>query len=307
MTEDRLSKRKKFGELRAQLDRLAAKSERKQRAGEFSVEEVRRAVRKSKPQSPKPAEQPPIVYSRDLPRREAPAARSRSEDTRRVKLEEAVSGEEVARGQRGRVYVVSNHTQDLTGGPALCRRFGKRMMSTAAGLCQRVAAACDLQELSADDIIFVDVESTGLGNSPLFLVGIMVWEGEGFAIRQFLARNYAEEAAVIHLFVEQCEGKRLLVTFNGKSFDFPFIRARAAANGIPFSLDPAHFDLLHECRRIWRHKLPDCRLQTLEDRVCGRTRPGDIPGADIPDAYHAYVARKTPSGLWRYCGTICWT
>ena len=289
MTADRLGKRKKFDELRAQLDRLAAQPARKKRAEDFSVEEVRRAIRKHKPRSPRPAEQPPIVYSRDLPRREAPAPRSCAEDGPRVKLEEAVSGEEITRGERGRVYVVSTHTRDLTGGRALCRRFGKRMLPAAAGLRQRVAAACDLQELSADDLIFVDVESTGLGNSPLFLVGIMVWEGEGFAIRQFLARNYAEEAAVVSLFVEECEGKRLLVTFNGKSFDLPYLRVRAAANGIALPPEPPHFDLLHECRRVWRGVLPDCRLQTLESRICGRLRGGDIPGSEIPEAYHAFV------------------
>ena len=33
----------------------------------------------------------------------------------------------------------------------------------------------------------------------------------------------------------------------------------------------------------------DDKLQTLEHRVCGRRRSGDIPGAEIPAAYHAFV------------------
>ena len=135
----------------------------------------------------------------------------------------------------------------------------------------------------------MDVESTGLGNSPLFLIGTMVWSGEGFEVRQFFARNYAEERGVIAKFIEIMADRRVLVTFNGKSFDFPYIRTRAAATGIAFQLDPWHLDMLHICRRIWKHRLPDCRLQTLESRICNRLRRGDIPGSQIPDAYHAYV------------------
>ena len=44
--------------------------------------------------------------------------------------------------------------------------------------------------------------------------------------------------------------------FNGKSFDFPYIRARSAANGLRFDLENEHLDMLHECRRIWRKRLP---------------------------------------------------
>ena len=83
--------------------------------------------------------------------------------------------------------------------------------------------------------------------------------------------------------------KKLLITFNGKSFDFPYIRLRATANGIPFDLELNHLDMLHECRRIWKLELPNCRLQTLEQHICGRSRHGDIPGDQIPAAYHSYV------------------
>ena len=138
-------------------------------------------------------------------------------------------------------------------------------------------------------MLFLDLETTGLTNSPLFLIGIMVWSGQGLEVRQYLARDYAEEAPAVALFAEACAGKRLLVTFNGKSFDLPYVRARALVSGVPFEASPVHFDLLHECRRIWKRALPDCRLQTLEQHVCGRARPADIPGHAIPDAYHDFV------------------
>jgi hypothetical protein len=117
----------------------------------------------------------------------------------------------------------------------------------------------------------------------------MVWHEGDFEARQFFARNYAEERAVLAMFLDECASRKLLITFNGKSFDFPYIRARSAANGLRFDLAPAHLDMLHECRRIWKRSLPNCKLQTLETFICRRKRHGDIPGDQIPDAYHEYV------------------
>ena len=59
--------------------------------------------------------------------------------------------------------------------------------------------------------------------------------------------------------------------------------------GVRFAVEPYHMDMLHVCRRIWRGSLPDCKLQTLESRICNRMRQGDIPGGEIPNAYHEYV------------------
>ena len=53
--------------------------------------------------------------------------------------------------------------------------------------------------------------------------------------------------------------------------------------------EPHHIDLLHHSRRVWRQQLPNCRLQTLERYICGRHRVGDLPGSEIPEAYHDYV------------------
>ena len=140
-----------------------------------------------------------------------------------------------------------------------------------------------------EEVIVIDLETTGLGHSPLFLIGTLTWEEDNLIVRQYLARNYAEEPAATAAFLDSLPEKKLLVSFNGKSFDIPYLRARAAACGIPYTLTLAHFDLLHTARRLWRGTLPNCRLQTLERHLCARTRGNDIPGADIPDAYHDYV------------------
>ncbi|MFH1007042.1 MAG: ribonuclease H-like domain-containing protein [Candidatus Latescibacterota bacterium] len=282
------SKEDRIKALRARLDQMSQEFSRKKGDKLFAADEIRAAIRREKSPRGKPAESQPIIYHRDLPRTDPHGLLYGAEQGGGISLEEAVPGEEV-HTERGKAFLVSARVDDLDEAALFSRNFEERISPEDSAFCQRVAATVDPQKLALDDLIFVDIETTGLSSSPLFLIGTMIWETDGFEVRQFLARNYAEEAAVISLFLETCLPRKLLVTFNGKSFDFPYIRTRAAANGIPFDLAPAHFDLLHECRRIWKDVLPDCKLQTLETHVCKRPRYGDIPGSQIPDAYHAYV------------------
>lgn len=294
-------KHRKIKELRAKLASLertsAAKGTGAKRSRTF--EEIRRSLRKqrggSKPQppqqsSPKPAA--PIVYRRDLPRHSrSPASYGEPAQTssERVLLEDAVEGIESQHPDHGLAYLIATRVDELPEAQHLAAAFRKGRCLRQGPWLARLAPEGD-EPFTPEDLVFMDIETTGLSNSPLFLIGVMIWADGGFEVRQFLARNYAEEAAVVAFFTDVCAEKRLLVTFNGKSFDMPYIRTRAAANGIAFGhVGPLHLDLLHESRRIWKKWLPDCKLQTLETRICGRRRHGDIPGAQIPDAYHAYV------------------
>ena len=133
------------------------------------------------------------------------------------------------------------------------------------------------------------METTGLGTALTILIGTLVWSEDGLLCRQFLARTYAEEVGILAHFAQEARRKRLFVTFNGKTFDIPSLRARAAATGVVLPEPEFHFDLLHAARRRFGGLLPDCRLQTLERRICGRHRVEDIAGADIGRAYHDFV------------------
>lgn len=286
MDDAKRQTRKKLTDLRAQLDRLGY-SDTKTARELAATDELRRRMKKQKRPSPAAPAQS-IVYRRDLP-----SPRKKPADdivrARHVQLEQTVEGDEVGHSEKGKVYQVTTRVNDIDGAAHVSQVFSERFADGGSALCQRLSKLCDPRALRIEDVIFLDVESTGLGSSQVFLIGAMVWGDDGLEIHQYLARHYGEEPAALAFFVDLCASRRLLVTFNGKSFDFPFIRARSAASGVRFELRPLHFDLLHECRRVWRDFLPDCKLQTLESHVCRRTRVGDIPGSEIPEAYHAFV------------------
>ena len=110
----------------------------------------------------------------------------------------------------------------------------------------------------------------------------------------------------VPLFLKAMEGRKHLVSFNGKSFDLPCVRSRLSLSRLPCAWDPCHLDLLHESRRVWGKVLPDCRLQTLEQSVCRRFRRDDIPGAQIPDVYHHFVRTADARLLARVVEHTAW-
>ncbi len=149
-----------------------------------------------------------------------------------------------------------------------------------------------LAEADPETTALIDAETCGFHGRPLFLMGLAQWRPEGFLLTQLFARNYAEEGALLARLADLLAGMRLLVSFNGKAFDWPFVRDRMAYHRLPRPREYAHVDLLHPSRRRWRAVLPNCKLQTLERYLSGRWRSGDIPGVEIPDRYHEYVRRQ---------------
>lgn len=219
------------------------------------------------------AEAAAIVYRRDLPR-EAPRP-PRDDPGICIPLDRLVEGIEAPSPRGPAFYLIES--------PA-APHLASALPGALDALSPAFAAA-----LTPEDVCFLDIETTGLGTALTFLIGTLVWRDGGLVCRQLLARTYAEEASIVAAFADQARHTPLFVTFNGKTFDVPSLRARAAATGVAIAEPRFHHDLLHAARRRFGDTLPDCRLQTLERLVCCRHRVDDIAGADIGRAYHDFV------------------
>ncbi len=143
-----------------------------------------------------------------------------------------------------------------------------------------------------DRVLGLDLETCGLAGSALFLIGLFRQIDGRPMIELLLARNYAEEPAVLATLWQTIADQQVLLTFNGKTFDWPMVVERSIRHRLQLAA-PAnnflHIDILHHARRRWRKQLPNCRLQTLEQHVCRRHRTDDIPGHRIPAVYADYV------------------
>src|SRR3989442_9897313 len=84
-----------------------------------------------------------------------------------------------------------------------------------------------LSVLGLERALFLDLETGGFASSPVFLAGTMHWNGSDFVMRQYFARHYGEEATLLSALHEAAKDFEFLVTFNGKSYDAPFLVSRA--------------------------------------------------------------------------------
>lgn len=140
---------------------------------------------------------------------------------------------------------------------------------------------------------FLDTETTGLlGDSGTyaFLIGVGRITSEGFRVRQFFLREYAEELSALAALEKHLGEFDVLITYNGKTYDQPLLegRYRTKRHRHPFSR-LSHVDLLHGARRLWKLRLENCRLIQLEQEILGFCREGDLPGELIPYVYFEYL------------------
>jgi uncharacterized protein len=146
--------------------------------------------------------------------------------------------------------------------------------------------------LSADhqeNLLFMDIETLGLNGVPLILIGVAEASGNKVETIQFLLRDLNEEKAALESYSGLNHNKTILVSFNGRSFDAPFIRRRMRHYHLDYHEPVHHLDLLYPARSNWRSQLPNCQLQTLEKHLFDLERVDDVPSYLVPDYYRTYL------------------
>jgi len=152
-----------------------------------------------------------------------------------------------------------------------------------------------------DEWLFLDTETTGLAGGSgtyTFLVGVAWWESGGLEIEQLFMREYSEERSLLFALRDRIAEHPVLVTFNGKSFDWPLLETRyRMSRKISVPTPRAHLDFLHPARNLWRLQLGSVRLSELERHVLNWERGTDVLSGLIPQIYFDYVRGGSPERL----------
>src|SRR6266851_5059659 len=154
--------------------------------------------------------------------------------------------------------------------------------------------------------LFLDTETTGLAGGTgtyAFLVGIAWWDSGGLQVEQLMMRDFSEEHSLLMELAARIAERPVLVTFNGKSFDWPLLESRyLMTRSIRVPELAAHLDLLHPARAVWKLRLGSVRLVELERHVLDAPRLGwrredDVPSSLIPQFYFDYLRGGSPGPL----------
>lgn len=178
--------------------------------------------------------------------------------------------------------------------PAHChgRVRVSRALDARAESLAAMALDADIAAIDVRRLLLLDTETTGLsggtGTLP-FLIGMAWFEDESLHVEQLLLRRPGEEAPMLARLAERLAWASCIVTYNGKSFDWPLIRTRAVMNRVPVPAPRAHLDLLHAARRIFGPRIGSARLVAMEEAVLGMRRDADVDGASIPPLFWDFV------------------
>src|SRR6202795_3294918 len=154
--------------------------------------------------------------------------------------------------------------------------------------------------------LFLDTETTGLAGGTgtyAFLIGLAWWDAGGLQAEQFFMRDFTEEFSVLHELSARIAERPVLVTFNGKSFDWPLLENRfTKTRSIAVPKLTAHLDLLHPSRALWKLRLGSVRLIELERHVLDAPRLGwrrddDVVSALIPQFYFDFLRGGSPAPI----------
>ncbi|MBS2969359.1 ribonuclease H-like domain-containing protein [Metabacillus sp. KIGAM252] len=152
-----------------------------------------------------------------------------------------------------------------------------------------------------EDLFFFDTETTGLGGGTgnmIFLLGHASFSENEVTVRQHLLPKPGHEVALYKDFLKYVD-ITTLVTYNGKSFDWPQVKTRHTLirDFVPELPSFGHFDLYHASRRLWKHKEYALKLMNVESEMLNIKREDDVPGYLAPIIYQHYVQTQDEAVL----------
>ncbi len=142
-----------------------------------------------------------------------------------------------------------------------------------------------------EDFKFMDIETLGLSNVPIILIGVAEIKDNNIISSQYFLRDIEEEIAVMDAYFTHLDENSVHVTFNGKTFDVPFIKNRINYHRMDVDFSYPHLDLMYFAKYLWQNELPNCQLQTIEKYKFGIERVNDVPGQYIPGYYNTYLSQ----------------
>lgn len=154
-----------------------------------------------------------------------------------------------------------------------------------------------------EEAVFLDIETTGLSpmRSFIYLIGLVFIDLKKVTmhITQLIAEDRDEEEEILKLTKEKLKGYKTVVTYNGNSFDLPFIAKRSERYGIePIAMDS--FDM-YEKLRLHKDtlKLDGLKQKNIEKKL-GITREDRYNGGECISFYKDYVKNKNQESFNRF-------
>ena len=150
------------------------------------------------------------------------------------------------------------------------------------------------KKFKMDTIAYVDIEATGfdLENDKIVLISLGYYLKENqFKVVQYFGEIPNEEESLLKEFKKSMGKFKTWCTFNGTSFDEPFIIKKMNKYNLDFRMPSHHIDLFKIIRPFYKKMgMKGCSLKSVEQFI-GIKRQDEISGARSVELYNEYLLK----------------
>lgn len=144
---------------------------------------------------------------------------------------------------------------------------------------------------------FLDIETTGLSRkyNEIYLAGIVYYNNilKDWELVQYFANSLDKEELLLERLVKDIANFDCVITYNGQSFDIPFIKSRLKHYNLENKLNSLNnFDIYRKLRREAPYlNLENLKLKTVEESL-GIYREDKYTGKDCINFYYQYTKNQ---------------
>ncbi len=152
-----------------------------------------------------------------------------------------------------------------------------------------------------EDLLFLDLETRSLfSETQIITIGAGIYQAGSFTVNQFTALNPDAEYEALMLLDSISKRHKAIVSYNGRSFDIPFVISRFSYYGLRHAAarfrDLVNFDLLHYCRQAFP-EASGHSLKEMEVYVLKEFRDNDIDGSEVDFHYSVWLKTQNPEHI----------
>lgn len=145
-----------------------------------------------------------------------------------------------------------------------------------------------------ENLLYLDIETTGLSPETSDLTVIGCREKDGTCV-QWFNESGSEQKKILSSFLSYAERFDTLVTYNGGTFDLPFLKKKCEEYHLPYSIEGKNCVDLYKNLRSWKHLLP---LQNLKQKTVEEfldiKRKDRLSGRQLVKVYQDYIKTREP-------------
>lgn len=146
---------------------------------------------------------------------------------------------------------------------------------------------------NTNDILYFDLETTGLSadHSDLYIIGLSYIHDETLKTVLLFNDDGNSETEMLLSFNTYLAGKKYLVSYNGDTFDIPYLTSKYNANGLDASAfkNLCSIDIYRRIRSYKKYLHLDSMKQKDIEQLMGIKRSSFISGGELIAQYKSYL------------------